>query len=185
MGVRQFFAQFFSREDTVKIEISRGEQRWLIAPEQFEDFPFQHGDRLVVISPAEQKAFPVTLGRHQCADCAGPFDSCPVDLRFCGVQRTSHPASPRHHHWRRARDVGVIRFGPCGEVPQVSRLVGGHDDHRRRLRYWPRCIPTHRQAQRKWSLHRYRRHPGFHRLVSEEHHTQAPEFRASSCGCGK
>lgn len=46
----------------VKIEVSRGEQRWLIAPEQSESFPFQHGDRLAVISPADWTALPVAWG---------------------------------------------------------------------------------------------------------------------------
>lgn len=62
MGVRQFFSQLFSREGTVKIEVLRGEQRWQIAPEQFESFAFQHGDRLAVIAPLGQNAFPVTWG---------------------------------------------------------------------------------------------------------------------------
>ena len=62
MRISKFFANLFSPNAKIEIEIKRDGEVWRISPEKFEEFGLQDGDKLRVLAPPLGQALPVTWG---------------------------------------------------------------------------------------------------------------------------
>jgi SAM-dependent methyltransferase len=121
MGIRRIARRLLSPPPKVEIEVSRGDQRWAISPEQFESFPFHDGDHLAVMPEAVARELPVTWGDTHVPISPGRAIRVPAKYGFAEFKGFRIP-----HHLVALTGAGPETLGPIGKahVEKYERYVG-------------------------------------------------------------